>query len=367
MLVFGMMIVGYALFETGVVVIIGRSILKTKFAQNERLLLGVVMFLAGIISAFLSNTATVATFIPLIAAMVSASGGRLNNKNILMGIGMAASVGGTMTLVGSTSQQMASGILEKASFGTLAMFDFAPVAFPLFIVLIVYMVTIGYKIQDKVLDYPDIKEDVDISEMEKFKPTSKTYIAAGIMVFCIVGFSLEIWNTATVALVGAAAVLLTGCVDFKSAMKNVDWNTVLLIAFAQGIASGMNDSGAGAMIAEWTVKAVGTNHWLLFSMCIIVSVVLTNIMSNTAVAAMMVPIYIQIAVGIGINPYVFAMGIAIGSNCSVATPIGGSAMSQILVAGYRFKDYLKIGIPITIVLTIMTIILTPLVFGFNPM
>ena len=92
--------------------------------------------------------------------------------------------------------------------------------------------------------------------------------------------------------------------------------------------------------------------------------VLTNIMSNTAVAAMMVPIFISIAVGVGYHPFVFVLAIAIASNASIATPIGGTAMSQTLVAGYGFRDYLKLGAPITAVLTIMIAVITPLVFGF---
>lgn len=367
MLVFGMMIIGYALFETGVVILIGRKIIKSRFAKNERTLLILLMLVVGVTSAFLSNTATVATFIPLVGAIVASSDGKLTNKNILMGIGMAASVGGTITLVGSTSQPMVNSILEEYGYNTIGMFDFVWVAIPLFIVLIVYMATIGYKIQNKVFTFKDLETEIAIGDLDEFKPTKKTYIAAGTMIFCIICFVFKVWSIAFTALFGASIVLLTGCINFKDTMRNIDWNTILLMAFAQGIAAGMNDSGAGKMIADATVNLVGDNLWLLFAICVVITVVLTNIMSNTAVAAMMTPIYLVIAVSVGVNPFVFAMGIAVASNASIATPIGGTAMSQVLVAGYRFRDYLKVGVPITIVLTIMTIIITPLVFGFLPL
>ena len=147
-------------------------------------------------------------------------------------------------------------------------------------------------------------------------------------------------------------------------MAQLDWNTVLLIAFAQGIAAGMNDSGAGALVGEWSVAIVGDSPVVLLTIAVVITVVLTNIMSNTAVAAMMVPIFISIAVGVGYHPFVFVLAIAIASNASIATPIGGTAMSQTLVAGYGFRDYLKLGAPITAVLTIMIAVITPLVFGF---
>jgi sodium-dependent dicarboxylate transporter 2/3/5 len=367
MLVLGMMIVGHALFKTGVVVIIGKAIMRTRFAKKESSLIILLMVIVGVLSAFLSNTATVATFIPLIAAMVAASNGMLKNKNILMPVGMAASIGGTITLVGSTAQPMINSVILEYDQEPLAMFDFAWVAIPMMLVLTIYMATIGNKMQEKLYNFDDVVEKPDINSFEDFKPNSKTYIAGITMVLCIIGFVSGVFPIEVIALMGASVVLITRCVEFKETMKSLDWNTILLMAFAQGIAAGMNDSGAGNMIAEAAVNLVGNNLWVLFTVGIIITVILTNIMSNTAVAAMMAPIFIVIAVNLGYDPYVFMIGIALAANASIATPIGGTAMSQVLVAGYRFKDYVKIGGPITIILTIMIIIITPLVFGFNPL
>ncbi len=364
MLVFGMMIVGEALFQTGVVILIGRKILKSRFANNERFLIVVLSLITGIISAFLSNTATIATFIPLVGAMVVASKGKLTNKNILMPLGMATSVGGTLTLVGSTAQPMVNSVLIQYKYPGIGMFDFAIIALPCFILLCLYLGTIGYKIEQKCFTFPDIVEDVDISEMQNFKPHSKTYIAAAIMILCIIGFVTEAVPMAIVALIGAATVIVTGCVNFKDCMRRLDWNTVLLMAFAQGIAAGMNDSGAGKMIAQFTVHYVGGNMTVMYLACIVLTVALTNVMSNTAVAAMMTPIYIVIAETLGYNPYVFALGIAVASNISIATPIGGTAMSQTLVGGYKFNDYLKLGLPITVIMTIVMMAIGPMVLGF---
>lgn len=338
--------------------------MKLRFANNERNLIVILMIIVGAISAFLSNTATVATFIPLVGAMVATSSNNLTNKNLLMPIAIAASVGGTITLVGSTAQPMVSSVLEEYNLNKLGMFDFAWVAIPLFIVSVIYMVTIGYRIQNKAYDFEDIVEKHDNSSVDQLNITSKTYIAAGTMIFCIVSFAFEFWDPGIVALMGAAIVLITRCIDFKESLSKIDWNTVLLMAFAQGIAAGVNDSGAGKMIAAGTVNIVGDNPWILFTIAIIVTVVLTNIMSNTAVAAMMTPIYIIIAMNFGYSPYVFAIGIATAANASIATPIGGTAMSLVLVGGYRFRDYLKVGLPITAILTVMIIVLTPLFFSF---
>lgn len=375
LLVFGMLIVGYALFETGVVKVLGSWILRSRAARNEKSLLAVMMLVAGAASAFLSNTALVATFIPLIGGMVAAAPGRLSNKNLLMPLGMAASVGGTISLVGSTSQPVASSILEESGYGGLGMFSFAYVAIPALIVLILYCVTIGYKVMEKSFTFADVNvvgggtfegsDAPNAEEFENFKPTVHTWIATATLLFCVVSFVTGLLPIEITALIGAAVVLITGCVDFKKTMAQLDWNTVLLIAFAQGIAAGMNDSGAGQKISELSVQIVGDNLWILLAIAVIVTVVLTNIMSNTAVAAMMTPIFIGIAVGVGANPYTFVLAIALASNMSIATPIGGTAMSQTLVAGYSFRDYLRLGVPITAILTVMVIVLTPLFFPFE--
>lgn len=366
LLVFGMLIVGYALFETGAITILGKKILKSRVARNERALLGVLMLVAGIASAFLSNTALMATFIPLVGGMVVTASGHLTNKNLLMPLGMAASVGGTITLVGSTSQPVASGIMSESGYGELGMFDFAPIAIPMLLVLILYMMTIGYNMERKFFKFED-HSTVGADDAEgslDVKVTWQTWVATLTLVFCVISFMFGLLPIEITALIGAAIVLATGCIDFKKAMAQLDWNTVLLIAFAQGIAAGMNDSGAGKLVGEWSVAIVGESPAVLLAIAVVVTVVLTNIMSNTAVAAMMVPIFVSIAVGVGYHPFVFVLAIAIASNASIATPIGGTAMSQTLVAGYGFRDYLKLGAPITIVLTIMIAVITPLVFGF---
>ena len=366
LLVFGMLIVGYALFETGAITILGKKILKSRVARNERALLGVLMLVAGIASAFLSNTALMATFIPLVGGMVVTASGHLTNKNLLMPLGMAASVGGTITLVGSTSQPVASGIMSESGYGELGMFDFAPIAIPMLLVLILYMMTIGYNMERKFFKFED-HSTVGADDAEgslDVKVTWQTWVATLTLVFCVISFMFGLLPIEITSLIGAAIVLATGCIDFKKAMAQLDWNTVLLIAFAQGIAAGMNDSGAGKLVGEWSVAIVGESPAVLLAIAVVVTVVLTNIMSNTAVAAMMVPIFVSIAVGVGYHPFVFVLAIAIASNASIATPIGGTAMSQTLVAGYGFRDYLKLGAPITIVLTIMIAVITPLVFGF---
>ncbi|MGN8969388.1 SLC13 family permease, partial [Intestinimonas sp. HCP28S3_D6] len=126
----GMMIVGDAMFQTGAVLMIGRNIMRSKFAKNERAVMAIIMLLSGVLSAFLSNTAVVATFIPLIGAMVASSGGTLKQKHLMMPLGFAAAMGGTLTVIGSTSQPMVNTVLEGQGLELMPIFSIFPVAAP---------------------------------------------------------------------------------------------------------------------------------------------------------------------------------------------------------------------------------------------
>lgn len=361
----GMMVVGYSMFKTGVVVLIGNAIKRSKLAQSERGMMIMIMLVAGGLSAVLSNTATVATFIPLIGAIVAASGGKLHNKFLLMPLGYAAAIGGTLTLIGSTSQPMVNTVLEQNGLGLLGMLDFVPAALPAFIIMVVWMATIGYAIMKKTCTFEDVSlgGGDDAAIFDNFQPTVKTWISAGVMVFCVVGFVTNLWNTAVIAIVGAAIVTLTGCVNFKDSMINgVEWNSIFIMAFAQGIAAGMNDSGAGELVARFFVDLVGSNAVLQLLACILVVTILTNIMSNTAVAAMMTPIYLLICTELGVSYYPFCMAIAVASNLTTATPIGGTAVSMVLQGGYRFNDFVKVGLPLNILMMISVMVMCPILW-----
>lgn len=360
----GMMIVGQAMFETGAVIMIGRPIMKAKWANNERIVMIVLMLISGGLSAFLSNTAVVATFMPMIGAMVAASKGKLKQKHLMMPLGFAAAMGGTLTVIGSTSQPMVNTVLEEQGLELMSIFSIFPVALPSFIFMVVYMATIGYKMMQKHCDFEDVQLSADVSDMETFVPTWRTWVSIGVLVFCVIGFFAGLWTLATIALIGATVCILTGCISFKKAFDTVDWNTICVMAFAQGIAAAMNSSGAGAMIANWAVDLMGDNMLFQLAACIIVNTVLTNIMSNTACAAMMAPIYILIAQRLGCNYMPFMIGIAVATNLTAATPIGGTAVTMTSQAGYRFSDFVKIGTPMNIVWALFTILMTALLFPF---
>ncbi len=368
-MVASMMIVGNSAFENGLAQAMGRRLMKTGIGNNETLFLFSLMVSAMILSSFLSNSAVVAMFIPLIASMVSRSNGKILNKNILLAVGMGASAGGMNTLSGSTPQMVAQGMLMNTEgLEPMGFFDLAAVGVPICILMVIYFLTIGRTIQNKVLTFDDVVpgDNTSGNEEEVQYVKWKQVLTGIILVACICGFVSGVWNLAIVASLGATALVATGCIDFKKAVMGIDWNTIVILAASQAFAKGLDSSGAGILIANWILDIFGgelASPFTIIAVLITVTAILTNFMSNVAVAAMIIPIAISLAFALGSNPQTFVMAIAIACQLSTASPIGSPCVTQTLVGGYKYMHYVKIGLPITAIQVVAAIFLVDYVWG----
>lgn len=369
MMVAGMLIIGDALFTTGVAKVLGAKLVKSPIAKNERAFLVLLVSVSAFLSAFLSNSAVVAMFIPVIGAVAMRSKGKVHEKSLVMAVGMGAAMGGCGTLVGSTAQLVGQGILLKtAGAKPMGFFDLAYVVGPMCVLLALYFGTFGYSLQKKVFDFSEPETNIAETEEveEEVKVTWQMVLCSSVMFLCVLGFVFNVWNVGIIALVGASILMATGCVDFKDAMRKLDWNTLVILSAAQGFAKGLDVSGGGRVIAKFILDAAGgpaASAVLLLIVGIVLSTILTNFMSNTALVAMLAPIFIPLAFALNVSPTTYVIGIVIGSSTALATPIGTPALTQTLVAGYRWMDYVKIGLPITVILTIVACFLTPMMYG----
>ena len=162
---------------------------------------------------------------------------------------------------------------------------------------------------------------------------------------------------------------MTGVISEKDALKSIDLKTIFLFGGTLSLASALSGTGAGLMIAETVMKALGENPspyvltFAVFMLCCI----MTNFMSNTATTALLVPICVSIAQGMGADPRAVLMACVIGGSCAYATPIGMPANTMVLGAGgYTFLDYTKSGLPLIVIATIVSMIILPIAFPFFP-
>lgn len=156
------------------------------------------------------------------------------------------------------------------------------------------------------------------------------------------------------------------CVDAKSAYGSVHWATLILIIGMMPFSIALQKTGGVNLVVDFMIHTVGTmgKHWMLISLFVLCAVVGLFI-SNTATAILMAPIAITMAQQLGLSPVPFAMTVAIASSAAFMTPISSPVNTMVLGPGnYQFSDFVKIGVPFTILVMLVTVFVVPLLFPF---
>ena len=144
---------------------------------------------------------------------------------------------------------------------------------------------------------------------------------------------------------------------------------VLLFGGSLALASALDSTGAGTLIADKIVGLLGTtpNPIVLLLVIFVVTCALTNFMSNTATTALMVPIAVSLAQSLGADPRAVVIATVIAGSCAYATPIGMPANTMVVgLGGYKFKDYVKAGLPLILVSFLICMVLLPILYPFYP-
>ncbi|WP_130992516.1 SLC13 family permease [Klebsiella pneumoniae] len=360
-----MFIVGGALFETGMANKVGGVI--THFAKTEKQLIFIIMMVVGVMSGFLSNTGTAAVLIPVVIGVAAKSG--FTRSRLLMPLVFAAALGGNLSLIGAPGNLIAQSALQNIGSG-FGFFEYAKVGLPMLVCGILYFLTIGYKFlpnNSNSSEVGSIGEQRDYSHV----PRWKQILSLVVLIATILGmiFEKQTGISLTVAgCIGALVLVITGVLTEKQAYKAIDSQTIFIFGGTLALAKALEMTGAGKLVADQVIGLLGNNSspFMLLVVVFALSVVMTNFMSNTATVALLVPVSLSIAAGMGADPRAVLMATVIGSSCAYATPIGMPANMMVLSAGgYKFVDYAKSGIPLIIVSTIVSLILLPILFPFH--
>ena len=364
----GMFIVGAAMFYTGLAQDIGGHIVKLFGTGEIKLMIG-IMIIAAIMSAFLSNTGTTACLIPVVIGICKEA--HIPVSREMMPLAFAAGLGGTITLIGTPPNIIANVALKAAGMADLqfSFFEYAWIGVPITVAGILYMIFIGrHLLPDReVTDFnvDNVEQEFEANETTK----TKKIICGVIMLGVILSMATSIVPLEIAAVVGALLCVVTGCLSEKQAYASIDWVTIFLFAGMIPMATAMNTSGAGKLIAEYTVNAMGGNPspYLITAVLFILAVVLTQFMSNTASKALLCPVGIALASQVGASPRAVLMAILIASSCAFATPVGTPPNTLVLGPGkYTFMDYVKCGSGLVVVCLIVSVIVIPIVWPFFP-
>ena len=361
-----MFIVGGALFETGMANEIGG--LVTKFAKSERSLIVAIMVIVGLMSGVLSNTGTAAVLIPVVIGIAAKSG--FKRSRLLMPLVFAAAMGGNLSLIGAPGNMIAQSTLEPIglSFG---FFEYAIVGLPILVVGILFYATIGFKLlpNHETTDGDSVFDDVkDFSSVPRWKKILSLVILVATLLGMIFEDQIKV-KLAVTGCIGAILLILTGVISERDAIKSIDLKTIFLFGGTLSLASALKSTGAGEMIADKVIGALGENPspYVLTFVVLLLCCVMTNFMSNTATTALMAPICLSIAQGMGADPRAVLMACVIGGSAAYATPIGMPANTMVVGAGnYKFMDYVKAGLPLIVIALVVSMIVLPIAFPFYP-
>ena len=371
----GMFVIGAAMFKTGLAETIGLAVVR-KAGTKEVPLMGAIMLVTIILSSVSSNTGTVACLMPVVIGIAQAA--NIPASKELMPLAVAANVGGTITMIGTPPNVIVTGALSAAGLPSFGFFEFALIGVPLSVIVLAYMLTIGRKTipikNAGAMDEEAVKaakEEAGASDDAAPKSKTKMWISGLILIGVVVCMALNLKTVPlqTAAVTGAILCVITGCLKEKEAYAGIDWVTIFLFAGMLSVATAMDKTGAGKLIADTVVGMMGEhpNPIILCAVLYLISNVLTQFMSNTASAALLAPIGISIAQSIGADPKPVLMAIGIAASMAYATPMATPPNTLVLgPGGFSFNDYVKVGVPLCIITFIVSVIIIPIFWPFFP-
>jgi len=364
-LIVAMSVIGAALFKTGMAERIGATLFR--FCPGERTLVLAVVLFSGSLSAFVSNTGTVAILIPIIMGVAAAK--KVKPSRLLIPLTAGATVGGNISLIGSPGNLIAKETIEKFSEGAMSVtfFGYAKIGVPLLLVAAVVYALFG----NRLIPAKGCADAEKYAAKERAKADWKGWLTVAVLVVTIGAMVVSdcvkgLPPMHVTACVGAVAAVLFRVLTQKEAFASFDMQAVFLLAFIPPLGNAMIKTGVAQCISNAAVSVAGGHGPIVLMAVLWITVwALTQVMSNTATCAMFCPIGWSIAQATGSDPRAVVIAVLIASSVAVCTPIAIPANSMILEPGnLRFKDFFKPGLAFSAVAFIVSMVLLPILFPF---
>lgn len=347
MLVLGMIIIVDSLMESGVAGRVGR-VLDRLMGVNEKAFVIIVFLSSGLLSMFSNNTALITMYMPFIASVAATSHGHITKKHTYLPLAMGSLIGGTGSLAGSTAPLLANDVLETVGVQTMRFFSPAPVALIIMAVIAVCYWLFLYDLEKKWFDFDEVFNEEEHRADETPLDKKKAIISVAVFLTCIILFIIQPfgWELGLIAIAGAVVLTVTGCVHGQTAMSNMNWSALITVGAALAIAKGFVASGVGEVIMDWLIRTLGS--WITYppamvALFLVSGFLLSQFMANGSLVSMLAAMAVPMAIEIGMNPMPAAMACVFGSSLAMATPVATLTITMVQVAGYRFKDYFRMG------------------------
>jgi di/tricarboxylate transporter len=179
-------------------------------------------------------------------------------------------------------------------------------------------------------------------------------------------FSARGFGMLQAAVLAAGLMLATGCCSTNAARRAIDWSVLIVIAATIGLGKALESTGLAAGLAHGMVSFAGNSPYAQLAIIYFVTMLLTELLSNNSAAVLMFPIGLATANALGVNDLPFIVALTIAASCGFATPIGYQTNLMVYgPGGYRFTDFVRFGVPLNLLVGIVTLAVAPLIFPFN--
>lgn len=368
-LLISMMIMGTMLECTGVAHIIVHALIRIS-RGNERLMVTLMSMSCALLSAFLSNIATLSLFIALFFNLPRGQE-KIDIRNFMLPLGMASVIGGAATLLGSAPQLSTQQFLNDNGYPIFGVFDYSYIGFPLVALLGFYIYFIGYPAGQKIWkdregDAPAIYAECDEKELPAL--SSRGILAVLIFVGTVFLLFLEPTHMPLIACCGAAFSVIFHCISPQNAMRAVQWSSVIKLAGCLGILKAVSMSGGMQLLGKLLLGIAGgspTPQFLLL-VSIIITMLLSEFMTNSMALMIVLPSVSSICVTSGLSVRAYAMALTLACSMAVSCPLSNTSMTIVSTYGYRFSDFVRYNILWDVFSTILIFMLTPVFFPLIP-
>jgi sodium-dependent dicarboxylate transporter 2/3/5 len=365
-LMIGGLVLGQSIKKHGLDRWISFNLLTYSKGNIDRLIL-LVMAATAFLSMWMSNTVAIAVILPVILSILASMPEELVNlkRKMLLGVSISTSIGGTAMLTGSTPAMIAGALLgETLPFGFM---DWAYYGLPVSL----FSLTLAFLLLKKLYSSPKVTLDLDeIIEQKKqvgnLNSTQKgvMLIFLGTILFWFMGSQFEGWfglptSVSNVAIVSVLAVLIMfglNLLDLKD-LQSIQWDLIFLVGGGILLGEAMIVSGAASGISGAIASMQGSVPTLLIMVVLsLISLLLTNFISNSAAAAILIPIAIETANILGMTPVPFVMAVALSATIAFITPVGVPSTALIYSTGLISRGRLvKTGI-LAAILALLTVL-----------
>jgi di/tricarboxylate transporter len=206
-----------------------------------------------------------------------------------------------------------------------------------------------------------------VSQVEDSTPPrhDKAWLALGILAGMVAAVSLDWLSMLKAGMLAAGLMILTGCCSSPLARRSVNWQVLLVIAASFGLERALSKTGAAAALANTLLSAAGNDPWMTLAIIGAATTLMTELLSNNAAAVLMFPIALTTATSLGVNPMPFVIVLTLAASYGFATPIGYQTHLMVYgPGGYHFSDFVRMGLPLDILMWLTIVALTPLLWPF---